>query len=264
MIIHPTPLEKLKAAIRGKKIVLLGPTGSGKGNRAKDFKALGLVHVGLGAILREKVRNDPNSALSQQVTETTKTGTLLPDDIVFPIVLEYLNQPECRQRGFILEGFPRTKAQSDLLLSEIELDIVFLLEVPRAFLIDGIMSFNRRSCVNCLTTYSDFNPPKVEGVCDKCGNEVIRRMSDSLDRIKTRLDIYEQEIRTFLPDLEAKGIVQLLPITVDNDEIVEDKYLKMLKGETYWVKTESGEKVRMLNYEGMRIRLYDILGERLL
>ncbi len=257
-------LEKLKSAIKGKKILLLGPTGSGKGNRAKDLEALGLVHIGLGAILREKVRTDPPSELSLRVVETTEKGTLLPDDIVFPIVMEYLNRTDCQQRGFVLEGFPRTKAQADLLLSEIDLDIAFLLDVPKAFLIDGIMLFNRRSCIECKTTYSDFDPPTVEGICDRCGHKLIRRLSDRVERVKTRLKIYEEEIQSFLPDLEAKGIVQVLPIIVDHDETVDDKDLKKLKGDIYWVQTDRGGKARMLNYEGMRKRLYRILEENLL
>lgn len=89
-------------------------------------------------------------------------------------------------------------------------------------------------------------------------------MSDSVERVKTRLNIYEEEIKSFLPDLEAKGIVQVLPIIVADDESVENKYLKKLKGEIYWVQTDKGGKARMLNYEGMRKRLYSILAERLL
>ncbi len=257
-------LEKLKAAIKGKKILLVGPTGSGKGNRTKDLKALGLLHIGLGAILREKVRNDPDSELSQKVVETTAKGTLLPDEIVVPIVMDYLNQGKCKVRGFVLEGFPRTKEQSDLLLPKIDFDLVLLLEVPKAFLIDGIMRFNRRSCVECLTTYSDFDLPEVEGICDKCGNKLIRRTSDSVERVKTRLKVYEDETRSFLPDLEAKGILQDLPIIVPDDEKIDSKYLKKLKGEIYWVQTDDGTKARMLNYEGMPKRLYHILAERLL
>jgi adenylate kinase len=257
-------VEELKAAIKGKRILLLGPTGSGKGNRTKDLKALGLVHIGLGAILREKVRNDPTSALSKKVNETTKKGTLLPDEIVVPIVMEHLNQSECQERGYVLEGFPRTKAQADLLFPKINLDLVLLLDVPKAFLVDGIMLFNRRSCEACLSTYSDFDLPQVEGICDKCGHKLIRRMSDSMERVKTRLEMYEEEIKTFLPDLEAEGIVQVLPITVPDDKIIEEKCLKKLQGEIYWVRTDNGGKARMLNYEGMRKRLYDILKEKLL
>jgi hypothetical protein len=89
-------------------------------------------------------------------------------------------------------------------------------------------------------------------------------MSDSIERVKTRLKIYEEEIKTFLPELEAKGIVQVLPIIVPDDEIIEEKYLKKLKGEIYRVQTDDSRKARMLNYDGMRKRLYDILKERLL
>ena len=257
-------VEKLKAAIKGKKILLLGPTGSGKGNRSKDLKALGLLHIGLGTIFREKVRVDPFSDLSQKIIETTKKGTLLPNEIAVPVVMDYLNKRDCQERGFVLEGFPRTKAQADLLLQKIELDLVLLLHVPKAFLIDGIMRFNRLSCVECLTTYSDFDLPRVEGTCDKCGNKLIRRRSDSMERVKTRLNIYEEEIKLFLPDLEAKGIVQDLPIIVADDDEIEEKYLKKLKGEIYRVITDDGATARMLNYEGMRKRLYSLLAERFL
>jgi adenylate kinase len=255
-------LEQLKTAVRGKRLLLLGPSGSGKGNRSRDLEALGLMHVGLGAMMREHVRSDPDSELSLRIIETTKSGTLLPDDVVAPIVLEYLDRKECKERGFVLEGFPRTKAQADLLLSRVDIDIVFLLQVPRAFLVDGIMKFNRRSCIECGTTYSDFDMPEREGVCDRCGNELIRRMSDSLERVRNRLKTYEDEIETFLSDFEAKGIVQELHITVGDDKIIDDKYCKKLKGEVFLVETDDGRKARMLNYDGMRIRLYRVLEER--
>ncbi len=257
-------LEKLKSAVTGKRILLLGPTGSGKGNRAKDLAALGLVHVGLGAILRERVRKDPNSELSLKVVETTKKGSLLPDHIVNTIIMDCLNQSICQQRGFILEGFPRTKAQSDFLFSQIDFDIVFLLDVPKSFLIDGIMRFNRRSCVICATTYSDFDPPQVEGICDKCGHKLIRRMSDSLARVENRLKVYAHEVGSFLPDLEAKGILKVLPIIADEDERIDARHLKKLKGEVYWVQCDDGSTARMLNYDGMRKRLNGVLAERFL
>lgn len=256
-------IEKLKVAVKGKRILLLGPTGSGKGNRSKDLKALGLIHVGLGAIMREKVRDDPNSELSKKITETTQKGTLLSDEIVFPIILDYLNRDECQRNGFVLEGFPRTKAQAEWLLSKINIDIAFLLEVPKSFLIDGIIRFERRSCVKCLATYSDFDSPEMDGICDKCGGELIKRMSDSEDRVRTRLKIYEEEINSFLRLFDSRVILQRLPIIVYNNEIINDRYLKKLKNEVFWVDTDSGEKARMLNYDGMRIRLHNVLSERL-
>ncbi|MFQ5929248.1 MAG: adenylate kinase family protein [Acidobacteriota bacterium] len=255
-------LSKLKEAMRGRRILLVGLKGSGKGNRSRDLMALGLVHIGLGIIMREQVRKDPNSELSLKVVETTRKGELLPDDIVIPIILDRLNQSDCQERGFILDGFPRTKAQADWLLSRITLDLVLYLDVPKAFLIDGIVRFNRRACVVCASNYSDFDPPKVEGICDKCGNKLIRRKSDNLEVIKARLKSDEEQIRSFLPGFEAKGLLQTLPIIVNNNQEIDDKYLKKLRGEIYWVQTDTGDEARMLNYEGMRRRLHNFLEKK--
>jgi adenylate kinase len=255
-------LEKLRAAVKGKKVLLFGPPGSGKGNRSKDLRALGLVHVASGIALRAKVRDDPDSDLSKKALEFMKRGELVPDDIVVPIVLKHLNQKECQGNGFVLDGFPRTKAQADVLFSQIHLDLVLYLNVPRKFLVYGVVEGNRRTCVDCAAGYSDFDPPKVEGVCDKCGGELVRRADDNTETIENRLKIHDEQTKSFLPDLEAKGIVELLPITVSDDEEIDDKYLKKLKGKVYWAQTDEGGAARMLNLEGMRERLYHLLAER--
>ncbi len=255
-------LSQLKEAMRGRKLVLVGLKGSGKGNRSRDLMALGLVHIGLGMIMREQVRKDPNSELSLKVVQTTRKGKLLPDDLVLPIIMDRLKQDDCQEQGFILDGFPRTKAQADWLLSRMPLDLVLYLDVPKTFLIDGIIRFNRRACVVCGSTYSDFDPPKVEGICDKCGNKLVRRKSDNLQVLKARLKSDEEEIRSFLPSFETKGLLHTLPITVNNDQEIDDQYLKKLRGEVYWVKSAAGDEARMLNYEGMRQRLYAFLNNK--
>ena len=255
-------LSQLKEAMRGRKIVLVGLKGSGKGNRSRDLMALGLVHIGLGMIMREQVRKDPNSELSLKVVKTTRKGKLLPDDLVLPIIRDRLHQDDCQEQGFILDGFPRTKAQADWLLSRMPLDLVLYLDVPKTFLIDGIIRFNRRACVVCGSTYSDFDPPKVEGVCDKCGNKLLRRKSDNLEVLKARQQSDEEQIRSFLPSFETKGLLHTLPITVNNDQEIDDRYLKKLRGEVYWVQTAAGDEARMLNYEGMRQRLYAFLNNK--
>jgi len=255
-------LSQLKEAMRGRKIVLVGLKGSGKGNRSRDLMALGLVHIGLGMIMREQVRKDPNSELSLKVVKTTRKGKLLPDDLVLPIIMDRLHQDDCQEQGFILDGFPRTKAQADWLLSRMPLDLVLYLDVPKTFLIDGIVRFNRRACVVCGSTYSDFDPPKVEGVCDKCGNKLLRRKSDNLEVLKARQQSDEEQIRSFLPSFETKGLLHTLPITVDNDQEIDDRNLKKLRGEVFWVQTDAGDEARMLNYEGMRRRLYTFLEKK--
>ena len=107
-------LERLKAAVKGKKIHLFGPPGCGKGNRSKDLQALGLVHVGSGIALRAKVAEDPEAELSRRAQDAMTRGDLVSDDIVVPIVMEYLERPECREQGFVLDGFPRTRAQAEV------------------------------------------------------------------------------------------------------------------------------------------------------
>ncbi|MFQ5953777.1 MAG: adenylate kinase family protein [Kiloniellales bacterium] len=243
---------------------MLGPPGCGKGNRAKDLKALGLVHVASGIALRAKVREDPDSELSKKARACMQCGELVPDEIVVPVVMEHLNREECRERGFVLDGFPRTKAQADLLFSNIDLDLVLHLDVPRNFLVYGVVEGNRRACVDCAAGYSDFDPPRVEDVCDRCGGEIVRRADDNAETISKRLDGYDAETRAFLPDLEAKGIVEVLPITVDDDEQIDDRCLKKLRGEVYWAETDDGGKARMLNLEGMRERLYRFLAQKFL
>lgn len=255
-------MEKLKAAVKGKKIILLGPPGSGKGNRSKDLKELGLVHVASGIALRARVRNDAESELSKKAKDYMKRGDLVPDDIVVPIVMEHLKKKECVVNGFVLDGFPRNKSQSEILFSEMDIDLVLYLEVPRRHLIYGIVEANRRTCTKCALTYSDFDPPQDAEACNKCGGEIVKRADDNAETIKYRLKLYEEETKAFLPDLEAKGIVELLPITVSDDEEVDTSKLKTLRGDVYRTETDQGESVRMLNLVAMRERLFDILVEK--
>jgi adenylate kinase len=186
-------------------------------------------------------------------------GALVPDEIVVPVVMAYLNRKESLESGFVLDGFPRTRAQADLLFSQVELDLVLLLDVPRNFLAYGVVEGARRACVTCATGYSDFDPPKIEGVCDRCGGEIAVRADDNAETIRKRLNVYDEQIESILPDLESKGIVEVLPITVREDEQIDDSHLKKLRGEVYWVETDTDGKARMLNLEGMRKRLYGFL-----
>ena len=135
------------------------------------------------------------------------------------------------------------------------------LDVPREFLVFGVVGANRRACKECAAGYSDFDPPKSEGTCDRCGGEIVSRADDNAETISNRLDLYDTETQAFLPDLEARGIVEVLPITVTDNVDLPESQLKTLSGEVYRVETGAG-KFRMLNLEGMRVRLYDFLSER--
>jgi adenylate kinase len=256
---EPGAIDALSSAVRGKRILLIGPPGCGKGNRSRDLQELGLVHVATGIALRERVRRDPDSDLSSRARELMERGELVTDDIIVPIVMEHIGRPECQERGYVMDGFPRTKAQADVLLSQVKLDLVLHLDVPRRFLVYGIVEGKRRACVDCKKGYSDFDPPEVEGTCDVCGGGIVRRADDSAETIGSRLQLYDRQTNVFLPDLEASVPVRKLPITVESDESPDEKYLKKLRGEVYWVETDDGGRARMLNLAGMRARLHELL-----
>ncbi|MCK4557613.1 MAG: nucleoside monophosphate kinase [Candidatus Aminicenantes bacterium] len=262
---HPWKnLDKLKDAVRGKKIILFGPPGSGKGNRSRDLEALGLVHVSSGIALRAAVKDDPESALSKNAASYMEQGALVPDEIIVPIIMEHLSQEKCQTNGFILDGFPRTQAQADALFSKIKIDLALYLDVPRKFLVFGIIEGNRRICVECATGYSDFDLPHIEGICNKCGGKLIKRTDDHIETIEKRLKLYDEQTTPFLPYIKMKTTLEILSITVRDEKDVDEKYLKTLKGQVYWVETDQGVKARMLNLEGMRERLYNLLAENFL
>ncbi len=250
--------EPAAEAARGKRIVLIGPPGGGKGARSADLGELGLVHVASGIALRARVREAPESEPARKALSYMRRGALVPDEIVVPIVLEYIGRPECRERGFVLDGFPRNRIQCDTLLAKIDLDLVLLLEVPREFLFFGVIGCNRRSCVACGAGFSDFDPPREEGRCGNCGGALERRLDDTEETIAERLALYEDSTRTFLPELRRGPRFARMPITVDEDEEVDEGLLLKLKGEIYFVK-EGHRRLRMLNREGMRKRLYALL-----
>jgi adenylate kinase len=254
-------MEALASAVRGKRIMLFGPPGCGKGNRSRDLEELGLVHVASGIALREKIRRDPDSELSLRARELMERGELVTDDIIVPIVMEHVARPECREQGFVLDGFPRTKAQADVLLSQVDLDLILHLDVPRRFLVYGVVEGNRRACVDCQKGYSDFDPPKVEEMCDVCGGRIVRRADDTTTTIESRLQLYDRQTGVLLPELARQVPVRDVPITVGSEELVDEKYLKKLRGEVYWVVTNGGERARMLNLAGMRKRLHELLAE---
>jgi adenylate kinase len=262
---HPwKSLDKLKNAVRGKKILLFGPPGSGKGNRSRDLEALGLVHVSSGIALRAAVKDDPESELSKQAASYMEQGALVPDEIIVPIIMEHLSQEKCQTNGFILDGFPRTQAQAEALFSKIKIDLALYLDIPRKFLVFGIIEGNRRVCVECATGHSDFDLPHIEGICDKCGGKLVTRADDNVQTIEKRLKLYDEQTQPFLPYIKTQTTLEILPITVRDEENIDDKYLKTLKNQVYWVETDTHDKARMLNLEGMRKRLYNLLAQKFL
>lgn len=177
-------------------LVFLGPAGSGKGTQAKKLEAdFGVVQISTGDLLREAVRLGTD--LGKQADPLMREGKLVPDDLVVGIIEERFGRGGL-ERGFLLDGFPRTLPQAQALDSMLErnglqLDKVLSLEVPEEVLVERITG--RRSCPKCGTVYHVvFAPPKRAGFCDIDDEPLVQRSDDSEEKLKNRLAVFRTEI----------------------------------------------------------------------
>ncbi len=204
-------------------LIFLGPPGAGKGTQAKKLvQLLGIPQISTGDILREKRKED--SPLGRQIREIMASGKLVPDEIVIEIVKERLSQPDC-EKGFILDGFPRTIPQAEALDKVLEemgkkLDAVVYIEVPEEELIKRISG--RRVCEKCGEEYHIiFKPPKVEGVCDKCGGKLIQREDDKEEVVKKRIEVYNESTAPLIDYYEKKGLLKRINGVAPMEEVFE-------------------------------------------
>jgi adenylate kinase len=202
------------------RLILLGPPGAGKGTQAAWIKAeYGIPQLSTGEMLREAVAK--GTEVGRQAKAVMERGELVSDDIINRIVAERIDQPDAN-KGFILDGFPRTVAQAealDRMLTErgLKLDAVIEIAVDDAALVERIGG--RFSCAKCGTGYHDrFRPTAQPGVCDVCGStEFVRRKDDNRETVKTRLDAYNAQTAPLLPYYRARGLVR----TVDGMAPIE-------------------------------------------
>lgn len=171
-------------------LILLGAPGAGKGTLAAYLiEKMGIPSVSTGNILREAIAN--NTPLGQQAKGFMDAGQLVPDGLVIDLLKERIAQPDCAG-GFILDGFPRTIPQAEALDKIAQIDCALSLEVPDD-VIEGRMS-GRRVCLKCGATYHiENNPPKTDGVCDKCGDAVVIRKDDMPEVVRQRLATYHKQ-----------------------------------------------------------------------
>lgn len=202
-------------------MILLGLPGVGKGTQAKKLEAsLKIPHIATGDIFRKAIKNE--TPLGKKAKSFIDAGELVPDEVTIGIVEERLTEADCKD-GFILDGFPRTIAQAEA-LDEIlaeqnrELDLAIYLQAEIDILVKRLAG--RRVCVDCGATYHVKNdPPEVEGVCDKCGGEVIQRSDDQEETVKKRIEVNKAKTAKLADYYQNKGILHEVQSTGGIDKV---------------------------------------------
>ena len=191
-------------------MIFLGAPGAGKGTQAREVsRHFSIPQISTGDMLREAVRNQTPLGLAAKAK--MEAGELVPDEVVCGIVEQRIGQPDC-QRGFILDGFPRTIAQAEfvermLLAKGKGNPLVFDIKVDRDLLLKRLTG--RRTCSVGGEIYNVyFNPPKVEGICDKDGGKLLQRADDNEETIRQRLVAYEKQTSPLIDYYRRKGFLK--------------------------------------------------------
>ena len=201
------------------KIIMLGAPGAGKGTQAKKIAAkYEIPHISTGDIFRANIKN--GTELGKKAKTYMDQGLLVPDELVVDLVVDRVNQDDCKN-GFILDGFPRTIPQAEALDEVAQIDCALAIDVPYE-MIEKRMT-GRRVCLRCGATYHvEANPPRVEGICDICGDKLVVRSDDEPEVVKRRPGTYRAQPEPLIGYYEAQGKLK----TIDGTQgIVETEKL---------------------------------------
>lgn len=211
------------------KIIMLGAPGAGKGTRAKLIaEKYGVPHISTGDIFRANIKN--GTELGKEAKEYMDKGLLVPDELTVRLLLDRVAQDDCKN-GYVLDGFPRTIPQAEVLDKELtklgdSVDFAVDVDVPDENIIRRMSG--RRACLNCGATYHIVNiPPKKEGICDVCGSELVLRDDDQPETVKNRLKVYHEQTQPLIEYYTGKGVLRTVDGTLPMEEVF-DAIVKIL------------------------------------
>jgi adenylate kinase len=203
------------------KIIMLGAPGAGKGTQAKMIAdKYSIPHISTGDIFRANIKN--GTELGKEAKTYMDKGLLVPDELTVKILLDRVAQDDCKN-GYVLDGFPRTIPQADVLEEALnklgdKIDYAINVDVPDENIIRRMSG--RRACLSCGATYHiEHVPPKKEGICDRCGKELVLRDDDKAETVKNRLDVYHEQTQPLIDFYEKKGVLRSVDGTVDMKDV---------------------------------------------
>lgn len=209
------------------KIIMLGAPGAGKGTQAKQIaEKYKIPHISTGDIFRANIKN--GTELGKKAKEYMDQGLLVPDELTCDLVVDRIGQEDCKS-GFVLDGFPRTIPQAEALDTALKkmgetMDYAIDIDVEDESIVRRMSG--RRACLNCGATYHVVTiPPKKEGICDVCGNQLVLRDDDQPETVKKRLDVYHEQTQPLIDYYKNKGILQ----SVNGMEPMETVFANIVK-----------------------------------
>jgi adenylate kinase len=216
---HVYLFQDRKARWFGKEtlnIVILGPPGVGKGTYAEFLSnKYSIPKISVGDLFRKSIKDE--TELGKKIKNFVSSGDLVPDRIVIELVKNRLEKEDCK-KGFLLDGYPRTTAQAEAMEKFKKIDVALNFIAPDEVITSRIGG--RRTCSKCGAIYHMKNiPPKVEGICDRCGGKLIQRSDEKPDVIKNRLVVYREKTKPVIDYLRKKGLLADIDAHYNIEEI---------------------------------------------
>jgi adenylate kinase len=203
------------------KIIMLGAPGAGKGTQAKMIaEKYSVPHISTGDIFRAHIKN--GTELGMEAKKYMDQGLLVPDELTVKILLDRVAKDDCAN-GYVLDGFPRTIPQAKVLDNALTamgdaIDFAVNVDVPDENIVERMSG--RRACLACGATYHiEHVPPKAEGICDVCGQELVLRDDDKPETVLNRLNVYHEQTQPLIDFYNEKGVLKNIDGTVDMKDV---------------------------------------------